>query len=171
MSFRPVLAGALALIAAPALACQPLTRHFGICAEDTPWENGIWESAGDSDTLRLGDFAYEGFEDYLGHNPEQSIETERETLISEWQDTLVAIHALDSFDTPDLHLVRLIASRAWPDEPGFIEATMIAGAKERPGLRLMLRVTAPADTTPAELDTLSRSYAGLIRPAAPQEGN
>lgn len=171
MNFRPVLAGALALIATPAFSCDHLTRHFEICTGGTPWEDGRWESAGDSDTLWLGDIGYVSFEDYLGRDSARSIEAERETLLAEWQDSIAALHAEDAFETGDLRVVRLITSRAWPDGPAFIEATMIAEAGDRPGQRLMMRVTAPAGTPPADLDALSRGYAGLIRPVESLEGN
>ena len=168
MKYRLTLAICAALmLPATAMACEKLTGNFTLCTEGTPWAKGNWVSGGDSDTLYLGDIAFEGFEDYGGSGSGKSLAADMAFTEGRWSNdatTVVAPHVNDQFRTKTLNVYRTIETVTHATETPTLWVTMIASGG---GNRIMMTVRAPAETPVDQIDQMSRDFATLIRPAQP----
>lgn len=171
---RPLSAAALLVLLAAlpvqAQDCGHLTQHFQICDAGTPYAAARWESGGDTDTLILDGVEYTAFEDYLNRDMALTIAQERDAVLEMWADTIVTHHHTDRFRAGKMRVVRSIDTRDYAGNGPQLEATMIGEAE---GQRVMMRVVMAGKPVTAAtrraLDTLSKTYAGLISPV--RKGN
>ncbi len=166
---RAALAAAVAaMMPGMATACAYLTQHFELCTEGTDWAKGRWEQGGDSATLYLGKIGYEGFEEYLAHDPKLSIEAELAAGLAGVHEVApVAPIERDRPAHPTLSVVRSIDMVTFNEKPE-LRVTMIADAGTE---RIMIMVRAPADTPLDTIRMLSQGYLELVRLTPDTAGN
>lgn len=141
--------------------CAYLSQSFDLCAQGTPWAGGRWEQFGDGATLYLGDIGFDGFEDYFGRDDSKSIAEDLASVTSDRDpDDLVVPHLRDAFVTDDLHVERSIDTMTFGDRAPQLRVTMIGQVGSE---RIMMLVSAPAETALAEIEIMSRDYAALVR--------
>lgn len=161
-SAKHALAMALALVSAPALACEYVTPHFDLCSEGTPWADGTWENGGNSAQLQVGDVEYEAYEPFYGSDEQRSLAAALDHILRRIDGRSPRTHhQRDRLATASLKIVRSIDTVAFTMRPAKMVVMMIASGG---GHRVSLTLEAPEGTPVEDLDRLSRDYAALIVP-------
>jgi hypothetical protein len=160
-----MLAGALALPQAAA-ACAQLSQHVWLCDRGTPWEMAEWDQYGDGSTLYLDDLRLNFTEEWPGHRIGENDATLEEQYVTyaEWMkaedNAPEEVFATDRLDLPEARVLRYLQRDRIAGEPATMSAVMLA---EVAAARIMLWLDAPETTPMAEIDTLSRDLAAMLR--------
>lgn len=146
-------------------ACAQLSPNVWMCDRGTAWESAEWDGAGDGNARYLGDLTFNFTEDFPGVeiNAGDATLEEQYTTYSEWvaADGMAPVEVLqtDTIQTEHATALRHL-QRDRIEDQDTMSAVMLAQVSDA---RIMLYLDAPATTTLAEIDALSRDVVDLLR--------
>lgn len=162
------------LITTPAFAesCAPLSPHFELCPQGTPWTEARWISFGDGTAIEMGPYYLEFAEHWAGRSDSGTLDAALDALLGEMleaereegmdpPETLLR----DTFEAGPLVVARVVQSVDMGDDEPLLMATMII---EGEGARIAVMFGNDGAVALDDLSDDARAFVALIRPA--QEG-